>query len=146
MSTLDGENNTVDNGLVALLVIAERGNLRQQIIEPCTGAGMAVRARQSNVLLAIEGVLAAERSDAVQNAIAHGGVARLGVNDNVDETVVGVALVADDEGAAEETLAQAGAFLVEVGIAGKVDLDDRTGNVGLAHANQVLVAARRRRR
>ncbi len=37
-------------------------------------------------------------------------------------------------------MAQAGADLVRVGIAGKVDLDDGACDVGLAHPEKVLVA------
>lgn len=95
---------------------------------------------QRDVLLAVKSVLASESSNAVQNTISHGGVSRLGVNDNVDESIFGIALVADDEGAAVQALSQTGALLVKVGVSGKVDFDDGTSDIGLANAKQVLFA------
>ena len=141
MSTLDGEHDTIDNGLITLLVESQRCDLWQEIVEPSSGAGVAVSASQCDVLLAVKSILASESSNAVQDTISHGGVSRLGVNDNVDETVFGVALVADDEGAAVQTLAQTGTLLVKVGVSGKVDFDDGTSDICLADTKQILFAS-----
>lgn len=96
---------------------------------------------QGDVLLAVKRVLASESSNAVQDTISHGGISRLGVNDNVDESIFGITLVADDEGAAVQALAQTGALLIKVGVSGKVDFDDGASDIGLADTKQILFAS-----
>lgn len=142
MSTLDGKNGTVNNGLVTLLVPAKRCDLRQQVVEPCTRARVAVSSRQRNVVLAIDAIFAAQSFQAVQEPVSHGSVSGLRVEDQIDEAVIGVVDVGNDKGAAVQTLAQARALLVKVGISSKVDFDHGAGDVGLANADEILLAIR----
>ena len=140
LSTLDRENRTVDNGLITLLVETERGYLRQQVVEPGAGAGMAVGAGDCNVVGAIDRVVISHLLQRLENAIAHGRVSRLNIENEVNETVIRVFDIANDESAAVEALAQTGSLLGEIGVARETNLYDRAGDVGLAHANQIFVA------
>jgi hypothetical protein len=53
MCSLYGQNGSIDYGLVALLVEAETGDLRKQIVQVRPGTRMLVCADDSNVLLSI---------------------------------------------------------------------------------------------
>jgi hypothetical protein len=139
VGSLDGEYGTIDDGLVALLVEAEGGDLGQQVVKPGARSGVAMGARHGDVAGAVDGIVVPEVRKSLKDAIAHGRVAGLDVQNNVDNAVGGVGNVADDEGAAVEALAQAGTLLGEVSIASEADLDDGASDIGFANTDQVLV-------
>lgn len=124
VGALDGEDGAVDDGLVALLVEAQAGDLRQQVVEPGSGARVAVGACHGDVVLGVDGVVWPESLQAFEDAVADGRVARLRVQDHVDDALGGAAGAAHDEGARVEALAQAGSDLRRVRIAHEVELDD----------------------
>lgn len=140
MRPLDRQDRPIHHGLITLLIKPQTRHLRQQVVEPRARPAVRVRARDGDVGPAVRGVRRPQRGDALEDAVAQRRVARLRVEHEVHEARARVADLADDEGAREDALPQAGADLVGRGVAGKVDLDDGAGDVGLADAEEVLVA------
>ena len=140
MRSLDRQHSAINNSLVTLLVESERGDLRQQVVEPSTGARMGMGSRHCDIRASVDRVCASEAADALQNAPADGRVSRKRIKNEVDEAVVRVADLADDKGARVQALSQAGSLLVHVGVASKADLDDGASNIGLADTNHISVA------
>lgn len=140
MRPLDRRHRPIHHRLITLLIKPQTRHLRQQVVEPRARPAVRVRARHGDVGPAVHGVRRPQRGDALENAVAQRRVARLRVEHEVHEARARVADLADDEGAREDALPQAGADLVRRGVAGKVDLDDGAGDVGFADAEEVLVA------
>lgn len=139
MRSLDGQDGSVDDGLVALLIEAECGNLGQQVVEPRAWSGVRVCANHSYVASTIYCILTPHGGETLEYASADGGVAKGNVEKQVDEAVLGLANVANDESSRVNPLAQASADLRQIGISGEANLNDRSGDVGLADTEQILV-------
>lgn len=140
MRPLDRQHRPIHHRLITLLIKPQTRHLRQQVVEPRARPAVRVRARHGDVGAAVHGVRRPQRGDALEDAVAQRRVARLRVEHEVHEARARVADLADDEGAREDALPQAGADLVRRGVAGEVDLDDGAGDVGFADAEEVLVA------
>lgn len=105
---------------------------------------MAVGACNRNIVLPINRIFIAQRRNALQDAVSESRVARLSVQHEVDEAVVGVVYVGDDKRTRVEALAQPGARLRKIRISCEADLDNRTRDVCFARSNEVRVAGGRR--
>lgn len=142
VSSFDREDYAIHNSLVALLIEAERRRLREEVVEPAAGSRVRMRRREGNVVLVVERILAAGSRERLNGAVPHGRVAGEVVEDEVRDAVIRVVDVGDDEGAAVQALAQAGAVLVKLAVAGEGELRHGAGDVGLAGADEVLVPCR----
>lgn len=115
MGTLDGQNRTVHNRVVALLVETQGRDLVQEVIVPPARSRVRVRADDGHLGLGVLRVLAAELGQALEDTVARRAVAAHGVDDDIDDAVRGRG-GADDERAGVQALAETGADLVALGV------------------------------
>lgn len=140
MSPLDGLDSTVHNCLVALLVKAKAGNLGQEVVEPASWATVGMGARNSDVTVVVHGIPRPKSGQALEDTVPNSGVTGHGIEDQVDEAVLGIGHLANDEGTTVDALTNARANLSHVGIASKVDFDHRASDIALTRSDEVLVA------
>lgn len=96
MGSLDRQHSAVHNGLVALAVKAEAGDLGQEIVEPASRPAMRVGAHHGDIRLAVRGVGGSQPGQTLEDAVADGRVSRLDIEDEIDEAVVRADLANDE--------------------------------------------------
>lgn len=116
MGALNRQDGAIDNRLVARLAESQRGDLRHQVIEPTAGSRVGMRGGDGDVVLGVDGIFAAQSSEALHYAILDGRVAGLSVKHQIDPAIIGVVRIRDDKGAAIKALSQARSGLIQVGI------------------------------
>lgn len=131
MGSLDGEDGSIDDGLVALLVEAQAGDLWEEVVKPRAGTRVTMCACHSHIVFGVDRILGAQGTKTFQDAVADGCVAGLGVQHHVDDSLAGSIGTAHDEGAGVQSLAEARSYLRRVGIAHQVELNYRAGEVSV---------------
>ncbi|KAH0373812.1 Neutral/alkaline nonlysosomal ceramidase, partial [Aureobasidium melanogenum] len=139
MSLLDRLESTIDDSSVTLLTEASTSNLRQKIIQPSAGTRVRVGSGNGNILSSIELVFRAEVFEALKNTITNGSISRLGIEDKIDEAIARTLCITDNESTRVKTLSQTRTKLSWVSIAHEIDLGDRSGDISLADADEVVV-------
>ena len=96
-------------------------------------------AGDGKVLVAINLILGTKSLETFEDAVANSSIARLSVKDKVDEAVMDTLSITEDESTRVETLSQTRTDLFGIGIAHEIDLDNWTGDVGFANADEVII-------
>jgi len=70
--------------------------------------------------------------------MSNGSVARLGIEDEVDEAIGRLLRRSHNKGSRVQALSETAAHLAGVRVSHEIDLDDWAGDVRLAHANKIF--------
>ena len=134
----DGLVDAVDDGVEALAVVAEDGEVVEGVVRVATGAAMGVGGAQHDVVVAVGGAVGGAQplDDLLLDALED--LAEVGAHEG---DALAVARRGDDEGAGAQAGVDAGGLLVEHGVAHHADLGGGAGDVVDARSDgEALVA------
>ena len=90
---------------------------------------MRVCACHGDVVLRVDTVFCSHIGKSIDYPISDCSIPRLSIHDQVYNSLGGHCGIAHDEGAAIQSLSQAGADLIKISISHEINLDDRSSNV-----------------
>ena len=103
MSSLDCQRGPINNCLVALLRKAETGDLRKEVVVVGPRSGMLMSSNNGYVALVVHRIATSKTGQSLENAIANGSVTGTDIDNQVDESIIGIRCAPNDKGTSKES-------------------------------------------